>query len=87
MKHQKTVEQTVINFIKKYELLKGSRKILIGLSGGSDSVFALHFFVKFRRKYNIEIAAVHVNHSLRGEASKNDAQFCRRLCQKYKVVC
>lgn len=85
MKHHKTVEQAVINFIEKHNLLSGSKKILIGLSGGSDSVFALHFFNKFKRKYKVEIAAVHVNHSLRGDESDRDEKFCSDLCQNLGV--
>jgi tRNA(Ile)-lysidine synthase len=85
MKHQKTVEQTVIKFIEKKSLIRKNDKILLGLSGGADSVFALYFFLKFRRKYKIEIAAVHINHNLRGDESERDAEFCRKLCKKFKV--
>ena len=85
MKHRKTVEQEVINFIKKHDLISGAEKILIGLSGGADSVFALHFFNKYSKKYKIEIAAIHVNHNLRGKESKRDEKFCRDLCEKLNV--
>lgn len=47
MRHHKTIEQSVINFIKDNDLLCDAKKILIGLSGGADSVFALHFFKSF----------------------------------------
>ena len=85
MKHQKTIEQKVISFIKKNNLISNAKNLLIGLSGGADSVFALHFFNKFSKKYNIEIAAIHVNHNLRGKESENDEIFCRKFCKELGV--
>jgi tRNA(Ile)-lysidine synthase len=85
MKHQKTIEQEVINFIKKNDLISDENKILVGFSGGADSVFALHFFKKYSKKYKIKIAAVHVNHNLRGKESERDEKFCRNLCEKLDI--
>lgn len=85
MKHQTTTEQAVINFIKKFSLLSGAKKIIIGLSGGADSVFALHFFHKYKHKYKIDIAALHVNHQLRGRESERDEIFCSRLCNDLNI--
>jgi len=85
MKHQKTIEQNVIKFIERHNLLFGVKKIIIALSGGADSVFALHFFYKYKKKYNIKILAVHVNHNLRGKESDKDEKFCEELCKTYNV--
>ena len=85
MKHQKTIEQDVFNFIKKHGLLSEANKVLIGLSGGADSVFALHFFKKYSNKYNIKIAALHVNHNLRGSEGDRDENFCRKLCETLEI--
>lgn len=83
--HQKTIEQEVINFIKRHQLIGDAKKILIALSGGADSVFAFHFFNKYRNKYKVEIAAVHVNHNLRGKESLRDEKFCREICEKVGI--
>lgn len=85
MKHQRTIEQDVINFIKDNCLLNDAKKVLIGLSGGADSVFALHFFIKYKRKYKIDIVVLHVNHKLRGKEANSDEKFCRELCKKWNV--
>lgn len=82
MKHRKTIEQDVINFISKYNLLKDAKRILITLSGGADSVFALHFFNKYSRKFKVDIFAIHVNHNLRGKESQRDENYSRELCIK-----
>ncbi len=85
MKHQKTIEQEVINFIKENNLVPDGNKLLIALSGGADSVFALHFFHKYKNKFNLKISAIHVNHNLRKEESKRDEEFCKDLCEKLNI--
>jgi tRNA(Ile)-lysidine synthase len=85
MKHQKTIEQNVIKYIKRHNLLFGAKKILIALSGGADSIFALHFFYKYSKKYKINILAVHINHNLRGKESDKDEVFCKELCRDFNV--
>lgn len=73
-------EQQIIKFISVNGLVQEGDKLLIALSGGSDSVFALNFFNKFKNKYKISICALHINHSLRGEESYLDQEFCKDIC-------
>ncbi len=86
MKHQKTIEQNVFHFIENNNLLVGTKKVLVALSGGADSVFALYFFNQFKKKYGISVTAVHVNHNLRGSESERDEKFCKDLCNKLSIV-
>ncbi len=78
-------EQKVINFIRDNNLFSAGDKILCALSGGPDSVFLLTFLLKFRRKYKIDIAALHLNHMLRGRSADSDEKFCRNLCGVKKI--
>ena len=79
------IYETVINFIKKHNLIEKKSKVIIALSGGPDSVFALHFFNQFKKKYDLEIVAAHVNHNLRGKDSDKDQIFCEKLCNKLEI--
>lgn len=81
----KATEQKVIRFIKENELLSSGEKILIALSGGPDSVFLLHFLNKFKKKFRIEIGAVHINHKLRGKDSERDELFCKAVCDELSI--
>ena len=81
----KKTEQKVIGFINRYKLVEQGEKLLIALSGGPDSVFALHFFHKYLKKYRIELLAVHFNHNLRGKESNQDEKFCEKLCEKLNI--
>lgn len=75
-------DTSVIQYIKDNKLLCRGDKVLISLSGGSDSVFLLHFFVKFKKMWNLSLAAFHLNHKLRGESSSRDRDFCVRICKR-----
>lgn len=81
----KATEQKVLRFIKENDLLFSGDKILIALSGGPDSVFLFHFLNKFKKKYKIELGAVHINHLLRGEDSDRDELFCKTICDELSI--
>ncbi len=59
--------------------------MLVALSGGPDSVFALSFFSRHSKKFNISVSAFHLNHSLRGKDSDADESFCEGLCRELAV--
>ena len=64
-----------------------SRKdtVLVGFSGGADSVCLLHFLRYLAKEKHFRLAAVHVNHGLRGAAAKQDARFCKEQCAGWGV--
>lgn len=64
--------------IKKYNMLSEGDKVLIAVSGGSDSVFLLYLFNHLKEKYQLSLHVAHLNHGFRKEAEK-DADFVRRL--------
>ncbi|MGN1133628.1 MAG: tRNA lysidine(34) synthetase TilS [Oscillospiraceae bacterium] len=67
--------------IKKYNMLKKSERVLVGLSGGADSVSLLLCL----KELGYSITACHINHQLRGEESLRDEQFCIDLCNSISV--
>ncbi|MFO1094936.1 MAG: tRNA lysidine(34) synthetase TilS, partial [Planctomycetaceae bacterium] len=60
-------------------------RVLVGVSGGADSVALLRGLVSLRRKHSLEPIAAHLNHQLRGEESTADANLVRELCQTHGV--
>lgn len=75
----------VMQAIEKYRMLQANDGILIGFSGGADSVCLLHFLTILREKLNLRLFAVHIHHGLRGNEADADAEFCAELCQKLDV--
>ncbi len=59
--------------------------VLVGLSGGADSVCLLHFLQYLAKEKHFALAAVHVNHGLRGRAAQADARFCEQLCRTLAI--
>ncbi len=60
--------------------------VLVGLSGGADSVCLLHFLQYLAKEKHFALAAVHVNHGLRGRAANADEKFCKELCKKLDIL-
>ncbi len=79
------IEQKVLSFIDEKKLIEKGDKILVGLSGGPDSVFLLHLLVKFRKRFKIDVGAVHINHLIRGKAADDDEEFCKKLSLNLNV--
>lgn len=59
--------------------------ILLALSGGADSRVLLHLLHEYSKKHGAPLFAIHVNHMIRGDEAKRDSDFCRDLCNDYKV--
>jgi len=79
-----------MNLIKKiqenifrYELFERGAKIVIGVSGGPDSVCLLDTLYKLKEKYNLRIIVAHVNYGLRGKDSDLDEKLVKSLAEKY----
>ena len=67
------------------QFIKRGDSVLAGLSGGPDSVCLLHFLRYLAAEKHFDLAALHVNHSLRGAAADKDQAFCRELCKQLNV--
>ena len=59
--------------------------VLIGLSGGADSVGLLLVLWKLREMFQISLRALHVHHGLRGAEADRDAAFSKELCERLEV--
>lgn len=85
-KFQATVWQTLVNFAKENKFFKPKDKILVGLSGGADSVALLHFICQLAKKQQFYVYACHVDHQLRAN-SKADASFAKKYARSLGVEC
>lgn len=66
-------------------LLRQDASLLVAVSGGADSVALLCALVLLRKEAGYALAACHVEHGLRGEASLQDAAFVQELCRQWDV--
>ncbi|MBQ9376002.1 MAG: tRNA lysidine(34) synthetase TilS [Ruminococcus sp.] len=75
------MQNKVFDTIEKYNMLKKSERVAVGLSGGADSVSLLLCLIEL----GYDVVACHVNHQLRGDESLRDEQFCVDLCSKLGI--
>ncbi len=78
------VEDTFKISIKKYGLLKKKDKVILGISGGPDSICMLYQFLNIREEYKLYLVCAHFNHGLRKESDAEE-EFVKRLCGKLKI--
>lgn len=82
------MQKKVLASIKKHNLVEPGESVLIGVSGGPDSVCLLHILYSLRTLCLLdinEIIAVHVNHMLRGNESDMDEKYVRGLCSRMGI--
>jgi tRNA(Ile)-lysidine synthase len=71
--------------ITKHSMLSGGEKVLVGLSGGPDSVCLLSVLHSLRERLILEISAVYVDHGLRPRETGKEIEFCKNLCGRLNV--
>lgn len=73
------------NYIETKQLYPAGAKLLLAVSGGSDSLGLLCLFSKLRLQSSITLLCCHVNHGLRGEESDRDEALVKDICLKLNV--
>ena len=84
----KDIYETAASTVRECNMLPLLTKgVLVGLSGGADSVMLLFFLLEYSKRTGLDfpIVAVHINHGIRGEEADRDEQFCRELCEGLEV--
>jgi tRNA(Ile)-lysidine synthase len=79
------LRQTVLEHIRKHELLKAGDRVGIAVSGGADSVALLRLLLELRKEIGVVLSVVHFNHKLRGAESEEDERFVAELSQRHKL--
>ena len=75
----------VTQYIEQQHMLEPGDHIVVGLSGGADSVCLLMVLVCLRKVYDFQLYGVHVNHQIRGEEAHRDEVFSKELCEKWNI--
>lgn len=80
------LKEEVLKTIKKYNLINNGDKIVIGVSGGPDSICLLHILNSLKEELNIEIFVAHINHMIRAVADI-ETEYVEEFCKKINVPC
>lgn len=71
--------------VKKYDMLEQGDFVVVGVSGGADSMLLLWYLLKRQKQYNLRILVANVEHGIRGEESLSDTEFVKEFCRKNNV--
>ena len=85
IKYHKSMIKEVVEYIEKNNMLKHGDKVVVGVSGGADSVCLLNVLYEIRKKYNLTLYVVHVNHGIRGNEALRDEQFVENMAKSMDV--
>ena len=78
-------DSIVLQTIKEHELIQAGDKVVLGLSGGPDSLCLLDILAKLQPKLKFKLYAVHVNHKIRGEEADADMNAVIEMCKDLLV--
>ena len=76
----------VINTINKYNLIQSGDKLVLGVSGGPDSISMLNILNEIKQEWQFEIYVAHINHMIRKEAN-DDEKYVQQYCEKNNIQC
>lgn len=77
----------VLEFVKRNKILEYGDSVILGVSGGADSICMLYILCRIQNILGLTLNVVHVNHHIRGEEAQRDADFVKDTCRKLGVSC
>ena len=78
------MKEKVLETIKKYNLIEAGDKIVLGVSGGPDSISMLDILRQLKKEIGFEIYVAHINHMIREEAI-DDEKYVQYYCEKNNI--
>jgi len=75
------IEEIFKKTIADYALVEKKDRIILGVSGGPDSLFMLHQFNNLAKDYKLQLVCAHFNHMLRPEADSEE-EYVKNLCKE-----
>lgn len=76
--------KVVEDYMEKYHMIETGDTVVVGVSGGADSVCLLLLLHEYQSKKEFKIAVVHMNHMIRSNA-KNDADYVKQICDNLQI--
>lgn len=79
--------ENVDKIIMEYNMISKGDRVVVGISGGADSVCLIHILNKLKDKYSLTLFGAHINHCIRGDAADKDQLFVENLCKDLGIQC
>ena len=79
------MKEKVLKTIKEYDLIEDGDQIVIGLSGGPDSMALLYVLLDIKKEMDFNLHIAHVNHGVRGREALEDEKFVESLAEELSL--
>jgi len=79
--------KTIEKYCREHNLFSYGDGIVVGLSGGADSVFLLYALSKIKEPWGLHLMAVHVNHGIRGKEAQRDQEYAQTFAESLGIPC
>ncbi|MDO4394013.1 MAG: tRNA lysidine(34) synthetase TilS [Bacillota bacterium] len=79
------LKKKVLNAIEEHNLIERGEHVVLGLSGGPDSVCLFHVLKELQESVGFVLSAVHVNHMMREHTNFRDENFVKELCATWNI--
>ena len=80
------LKEEVLKTIKTYNLIEKNDKVVIGVSGGPDSICLLHLLYSIKKELEFEIVVAHINHQIR-EVADSETEYVKDFCKNLGIEC
>ena len=81
------IDKSVIDTINQYKMIEKDDLVLVGVSGGPDSLTLLNILNRYREDLKINLHVAHLNHSFRGKEAEEEAQWVRNTVHSWGIPC
>jgi tRNA(Ile)-lysidine synthase len=71
--------------VKKFNMLQKGDKVVVGVSGGADSMLLLSYFIERQNELDLKLIVANVEHGIRGEESEADSAFVENFCKEKNI--
>lgn len=79
------MKQKFIQYITEHDLFAPGEHLVVGVSGGADSVCLLKLLHEIRREWRLTLSVVHINHGIRSQEAEADACYVRELAEQWEL--
>ena len=76
----------VRSYVSEHNMLSLGDRIVVGVSGGADSICLFDVLIKLSKEYDLSLFVVHVNHGIREEEASIDQGFVEEFCKKHNIA-
>lgn len=78
-------EEKVLGYCEKEKIIEQGDRIVVGVSGGMDSVCLLELLYKLKERYSLSLYVIHVHHGIRGAEADSDAALVEQMVREREL--